>query len=114
MLDAERFNLITKEYESKKIVEEEKRRDEIIESIKPFLMEIYDKMLEVAKNGEYHYEFLLPQAYIEYHSEIEYFFKKYGFTVDVDIDTDTNVEYFAGLAHRIIEIIIIRISINWE
>ena len=73
-------------------------------------MGIYDKMLEVAKNGEYHYEFLLPQEYTKYHSEIEYFFKKYGFTVDVDIDT--RVEYFAGLATRIIEVIIINIS--WE
>ena len=73
-------------------------------------MEIYDKMLEVAKNGEYHYEFLLPQKYTKYHLEIEYFFKKYGFIVDVDIDT--HVEYFAGLATRIIEII--RININWE
>ena len=110
MLDAKRLNSIAKEYESKKIAEEEKRRDEIIESIIPFLMGIYDKMLEVAKNGEYHYEFLLPQEYTKYHSEIEYFFKKYGFTVDVDIDT--RVEYFAGLATRIIEVIIINIS--WE
>ena len=110
MFDAKRLNSIAKEYESKKIVEEEKRRDEIIESIIPFLMGIYDKMLEVAKNGEYHYEFLLPQEYTKYHSEIEYFFKKYGFTVDVDIDT--RVEYFVGLATRIIEVIIINIS--WE
>ena len=110
MFDAKRLNSIAKEYESKKIVEEEKRRDEIIESINPFLMEIYDKMLKVAKNGEYNYEFTLPQKYTKYHSEIEYFFKKYGFTVDVDIDT--RVEYFAGLATRIIEVIIINIS--WE
>ena len=110
MFDAKRLNSTAKEYESKKIAEEEKRRDEIIESIIPFLMGIYDKMLEVAKNGEYHYEFLLPQEYTKYHSEIEYFFKKYGFTVDVDIDT--RVEYFAGLATRIIEVIIINIS--WE
>ena len=110
MFDAKRLNSIAKEYKSKKIVEEEKRRDEIIESIIPFLMGIYDKMLEVAKNGEYHYEFLLPKKYTKYHSEIEYFFKKYGFTVDVDIDT--SVEYFAGLAHRIIEMI--TININWE
>ena len=75
-----------------------------------FKRKIYDKMLEVAKNREYHYEFLLPQEYTKYHSEIEYFFKKYGFTVDVDIDT--RVEYFAGLATRIIEVIIINIS--WE
>ena len=110
MLDAKRLNSITKEYESKKITEEEKRRDEIIESIKPFLMEIYDKMLEVAKNGEYNYEFILPLKYTKYHSEIEYFFKEYGFTVDVDIDT--NIEYFAGFATDIIEMI--TININWE
>ena len=110
MFDAKKLNSIAKEYKSKKIAEEEKRRDEIIESIIPFLMGIYDKMLEVAKNGEYHDEFLLPQEYTKYHSEIEYFFKKYGFTVDVDIDT--RVEYFAGLATRIIEVIIINIS--WE
>ena len=110
MFDAKRLNSIAKEYKSKKIAEEEKRRDEIIESIIPFLMGIYDKMLEVAKNGEYHYEFLLPQEYTKYHSEIEYFFKKYSFTVDVDIDT--HVEYFAGFATRIIEIITINIS--WE
>ncbi len=110
MLDAKKLNLITKEYESKKIAEEEKRRDKIIESIKPFLMEIYDKMLESANNGKYHYVFILPQEYIRYHSEIEYFFKKYGFTVDVDIDT--NIEYFAGFATDIIEII--TININWE
>ena len=54
MFDAKRLNSIAKEYKSKKIAEEEKRRDEIIESIIPFLMGIYDKMLEVAKNGEYH------------------------------------------------------------
>ena len=110
IFDAKRLNLITKEYESKKIAEEEKRRDEIIESITPFLIEIYDEMFKVAKNGEYNYEFILPQEYTKYRSEIEYFFKKYGFTVDVDIDT--NLEYFAGLSHRIIEII--RININWE
>ena len=110
MFDAKRLNSITKEYESKKIAEEEKRRDEIIESIIPFLMGIYDKMLEVAKNGEYHYKFLLPQEYTKYHSEIEYYFKKYGFTVDVDIDT--NIEYFAGFATDIIEIM--TININWE
>ena len=110
MFDAKRLNSITKEYESKKIAEEEKRRDEIIESITPFLMEIYDEMLKVAKNGKYNYEFILPQEYTKYHSEIEYFFKKYGFTVDVDIDT--SVEYFAGLAHRIIETT--TININWE
>ena len=110
MFDAKKLNSIAKEYKSKKIAEEEKRRDEIIESIIPFLMGIYDKMLEVAKNGEYHYEFLLPQEYTKYHSEIEYFFKKYGFTVDVDIDT--NIEYFAGFATDIIEII--TMNINWE
>ena len=110
MFDAKKLNSITKEYKSKKIVEEEKRRDEIIESITPFLMEIYDEMLKVAKNGEYNCEFLLPREYTKYHSEIEYFFKKYGFTVDVDIDT--RVEYFAGLVTRIIEII--TININWE
>lgn len=110
MFDAKKLNSITKEYESKKIAEEEKRRDEIIESIMPFLMEIYDEMFKVAKNGEYNYEFILPLKYTKYHSEIEYFFKKYGFTVDVDIDT--SVEYFAGLAHRIIEMI--TININWK
>ena len=110
MFDAKRLNSIAKEYESKKIAEEEKRRDEIIESITPFLMEIYDEMLKVAKNGKYNYEFLLPQKYIRYHSEIEYYFKKYGFTVDVDIDT--NIEYFAGFATDIIEIM--TININWE
>lgn len=110
MFDAKRLNSITKEYESKKLAEEEKRRDEIIESITPFLMEIYDKMLKGAKNGEYNYEFILPLEYTEYRSEIEYFFKKYGFTVNIDIDT--NVEYFAGLTYRIIEII--TMNINWE
>lgn len=110
MFDAKKLNSITKEYEGKKIAEEEKRRDEIIESIKPFLMEIYDKMLEVAKNGKYHYVFILPQEYTRYHSEIEYYFKKYGFTVDVDIDS--NVEYFVGFATGIIEII--TMNINWE
>lgn len=73
-------------------------------------MEIYDEMLKVAKNGEYNCEFILPREYTKYHSEIEYFFKKYGFTVDADIDT--HVEYFAGLATRIIEII--KINISWE
>ena len=42
MFDAKRLNSITKEYKSKKIAEEEKRRDEIIESIIPFLMGKYD------------------------------------------------------------------------
>lgn len=110
MFDAKRLNSITKEYESKKITEEEKRIDEIIESITPFLIEIYDEMFKVAKNGEYNYEFILPREYTKYYLEIEYFFKKYGFTVDVDIDT--RVEYFAGLARRIIAIIII--NINWK
>ena len=110
MFDAKKLNSITKEYESKKIAEEEKRRDEIIESIRPFLMEIYDKMLEVAKNGEYNYEFILPREYTKYHSEIEYFFKKHGFTIDVNIDT--NIEFFAGFATDIIEIM--TININWE
>ena len=68
MFDAKRLNSITKEYKSKKIAEEEKRRDEIIESITPFLMEIYDEMIKVAKNGEYNYEFILPQEYTKYHS----------------------------------------------
>ena len=110
MFDAKKLNSITKEYESKKIAEEEKRRDEIIESIMPFLMEIYDEMFKVAKNGEYNYEFILPLKYTKYHSEIEYFFKKYGFAVDIDIDT--HEEYFAGLPYRIIEII--TMNINWE
>lgn len=110
MFDAKRLNSITKEYENKKLAEEEKRRDEIIESITPFLMEIYDEMIKIAKNGEYYYEFILPQEYTKYRSEIEYFFKKYGFAVDIDIDT--RVEYFAGLAHRIIEII--TMNINWK
>lgn len=110
MFDAKKLNSITKEYESKKIAEEEKRRDKIIESITPFLMEIYDEIFKAAKNGEYNYEFILPPKYTKYYSEIEYFFKKYGFTVDADIDT--NIEYFAGLATRIIEII--TININWE
>ena len=47
MLDAKKLNSITKEYESKKIAEEEKRRDEIIESITPFLIEIYDEMIDI-------------------------------------------------------------------
>ena len=110
MLDAKKLNSITKEYKSKKIVEEEKRRDEIIESLKPFFTKIYDEMFMVARNGEYNYEFILPQEYTKYYLEIEYFFKKNGFTVDVDINT--NVEYFAGFAHSLVEIIIM--NINWE
>lgn len=106
-----KLKLLADNYYHKKLEQDKLKIEKVIEGVKPFLNDIERNMEIVALEGEYSYEFRLPEDYNQYYSEIEYYFKKNGFEVETDIESFEE----RGAFHMLMRCIqVINMKINWD